>query len=525
MKSPMDIDVEPLQAPGAAAAARSALPPKPAGGKALMRMVTLLDRRGFHDLADQAIASKTDESAHEQVSAARDQMSVAPRHLVTGVEGKAKAPAARDAVSSDAAAIAELYAASAPNSDAAVPATAAPRSAETAAPAGPPTSPPTATGPQWQSLGPWTVPNGQTYGSSRVNISGRVSSIAVHPTNPARVLCGAANGGVWESSDRGASWAPRTDYATTLAVGALAYDRTNPNNVYCGLGEGNWWSWLGNGILRSTNGGTTWAPLCTAPFVGQGFYDLQVSQTDGQRIVAATNGGLYVSSNGGVAWTQRRNRATWSVAIAPGPVASAEMLAACSDGVYRSADGGTTWAAVAIAGAGVAAVIAVAGGEAVSATLAFGIVTAAVGASLACASPGERTSAGAGWAILAGLQFGVMLTLFGATGELGAFTAVSVARLTALVVLVPVLLSRRRPPTPRVVLRTIAVCGLVDALAFGAFAAAATRGPVSVASVCAAQFSTVSVIVAIVRAAGAAGQGQLAGIALTLVGTTVLAAV
>jgi drug/metabolite transporter (DMT)-like permease len=174
---------------------------------------------------------------------------------------------------------------------------------------------------------------------------------------------------------------------------------------------------------------------------------------------------------------------------------------------------------------GVAAVIAVIGGEAVSATLAFGIVTAAVGASLACASRGERTSAGAGWAILAGLQFGVMLTLFGATGELGAFTAVSVARLTALVVLVPVLLSRRRPPTPRLVLRTIAVCGLVDALAFGAFVAAATRGPVSVASVCAAQFSTLSVIVAIVVLRERPAKVQLVGIALTLVGTTVLAAV
>ena len=174
---------------------------------------------------------------------------------------------------------------------------------------------------------------------------------------------------------------------------------------------------------------------------------------------------------------------------------------------------------------GVAAVIAVVGGEAVSATLAFGIVTAAVGASLACASPGERTSAGAGWAILAGLQFGVMLTLFGATGELGAFTAVSVARLTALIVLVPVLLSRRRPPTPRPVLRTITVCGLVDALGFGAFAAAATRGPVSVASVSAAQFSTVSVIVAIVVLRERPAKVQLVGIALTLVGTTVLAAV
>ena len=174
---------------------------------------------------------------------------------------------------------------------------------------------------------------------------------------------------------------------------------------------------------------------------------------------------------------------------------------------------------------GVAAVIAVIGGEAVSATLAIGIVMAAIGTSLSCAAPGERTAAGAGWALLAGLQFGVMLTLFGATDELGAFNAVTVARLTALAVLLPVLAVRGWRPTPRPVLRRIAECGLVDAISFGAFAAAATRGPVSVASVCAAQFSTVAVIVAIVVLRERPAPVQLVGIGLTLVGTTVLASV
>jgi hypothetical protein len=60
---------------------------------------------------------------------------------------------------------------------------------------------------------------------------------------------------------------------------------------------------------------------------------------------------LYVSSNGGTAWTQRRSGAAWSVAIAPGPVATAEMLAGTAAGIFRSADGGATWTAVAITGA------------------------------------------------------------------------------------------------------------------------------------------------------------------------------
>src|SRR5438445_225999 len=121
---------------------------------------------------------------------------------------------------------------------------------------------------------------------------------AVDPSNRDHVLVGAANGGLWESHDRGASWTPCTDYASTLTVGAIVFDPSNPAIVYCGTGEGNWWAYLGAGVLRSTDGGTTWVTLCTAPFVGQGFYDLLVDPGNGQRLLAATTGGLYQSVNG-----------------------------------------------------------------------------------------------------------------------------------------------------------------------------------------------------------------------------------
>ncbi|HKH14088.1 MAG TPA: hypothetical protein VKA47_05470, partial [Solirubrobacterales bacterium] len=213
------------------------------------------------------------------------------------------------------------------------------------------TGPPQPTGPQWRSLGPWTIPNGQTYGSSRVNVSGRIAAIAIDPSNPAHILAGAAGGGVWESFDRGGSWAPRTDYASTLTIGALAFDRQHPATVYCGTGEGNFYAYLGTGILRSTNGGTTWSSLCTAPFVGQGFYDLLVDPADSQHLLAATTGGLYVSNDGGVTWTRRRAPTTWSLSMAPAGGPSAQILAACVDGLYRSTNGGTSWTAVTLPGA------------------------------------------------------------------------------------------------------------------------------------------------------------------------------
>lgn len=211
-------------------------------------------------------------------------------------------------------------------------------------------SPPTGIGPQWRFLGPYMMPNGQTYGDTRVVVSGRIAAIAVDPSNSNHVLCGSAGGGVWETRDRGATWAPRTDYMPTTTVGALAFNPSAPTTVYCGTGEGNFYRGQGAGVLRSTDGGTTWSVLAGNPFIGQGFYDLIVDRANGNHLLAATNGGIYESSNGGVAWTLRRAAWCWDLAMAPAGGAAAEVLAACSDGLYRSNNGGTSYTKVTLPG-------------------------------------------------------------------------------------------------------------------------------------------------------------------------------
>jgi ligand-binding sensor domain-containing protein len=211
--------------------------------------------------------------------------------------------------------------------------------------------PPTGIGPQWRFLGPTMTANGQTYGDSRVVVSGRVAAIAVDPSNSNHLLCGSAGGGVWESRDRGTTWAPRTDYMPTLTVGALAFNPTAPNTVYCGTGEGNFYARLGAGVLRSTDGGTTWAVLASSPFVGQGFYDLVVDRANGNHLLAATTSGIYISNDGGATWTLRHSGRCWDLSMHPAGGAAAEILAACVDGIYRSNDGGTTWTKVTLPGA------------------------------------------------------------------------------------------------------------------------------------------------------------------------------
>jgi photosystem II stability/assembly factor-like uncharacterized protein len=199
----------------------------------------------------------------------------------------------------------------------------------------------------WQEIGPRNVPNGQTYGTNRVDVIGRVSSIAVDPADPKHVLLGSAGGGIWESDDTGATWEPRTEQMPSLAIGAVTFDPTNSNRAYAGSGEGNFYSNLGAGVYKSTDGGTTWTVVASAPFVGVGFFDLVVDPATPSILYAATTQGFFKSTNSGATWSLRKAGQCWDISVHP-TGGSTEILAAFGDGLFVSTNAGSTFAAVAL---------------------------------------------------------------------------------------------------------------------------------------------------------------------------------
>jgi hypothetical protein len=207
--------------------------------------------------------------------------------------------------------------------------------------------PPRARALLWQDLGPSLIPNGQTYGSNRVDVIGRVSSIAVDPSNPKHLLLGAAGGGIWESADTGATWQPRADQMPSLAIGAIAFDPTGPTTVYAGSGEGNFYSQRGAGLYKSIDGGTTWSVAASGPFVGLGFYQLVVDRQNPAVLYAATTGGFYKSTNSGISWSLKRGGPCWDVSVHPSG-GSVELLATFTDGLFASANAGNAFTAVAL---------------------------------------------------------------------------------------------------------------------------------------------------------------------------------
>jgi hypothetical protein len=157
----------------------------------------------------------------------------------------------------------------------------------------------------WVQLGPTAIPKGQTYSAARVLVTGRVTSIAIDPSNPNIVYCGAAQGGVWKTVNAGQSWFPTSDNELSLAIGAIAVDPVNPLIVYAGTGEGNFSgdSYYGSGLLKSTNGGASWTMNATATFIGARFCRIAITPGLSTNLFAATTSGLFRSTNSGVNWT------------------------------------------------------------------------------------------------------------------------------------------------------------------------------------------------------------------------------
>ncbi len=244
----------------------------------------------------------------------------------------------------------------------------------------------------WKPLGPTPLSSDasgigqQDYGY----VAGRATAIAIDPADIGgnTVFVGGAYGGVWKATNAGSlspdpsavEWRPLTDDQPSLAVGAIAVQPqlSNPNPassvVLVGTGEANssMDSYYGLGILRSTNGGASWATIIqqdsthTHSFVGLGFSRILFSQDDPNRVVAAVGGtaqggieglaptgtsnlGLYYSTDAGSGWNYSVVTDN-GTAISPGSATSViyntgarKFFAAIRfHGIYSSADG-ITW--------------------------------------------------------------------------------------------------------------------------------------------------------------------------------------
>jgi hypothetical protein len=148
----------------------------------------------------------------------------------------------------------------------------------------------------WRPLGPAPIPVG---GGN----SGRVSSIAVHPTNSSIVYAGTAQGGLYRSLNGGTSWTPMLDNALSLAIGAIAIVPSDPSTIFVGTGEPEFSadSFFGVGLYRIQNADSA-NPIITGPlnqsttsadiFTGRAISEIIVNPSDPNTLFVTSTSGI-----------------------------------------------------------------------------------------------------------------------------------------------------------------------------------------------------------------------------------------
>lgn len=231
---------------------------------------------------------------------------------------------------------------------------------------------PTFTGTRWKSLGPTGV-NGFQSGIaiSAQPSAGRVTAVAVDPTNPNRWLIGASAGGVWETLNAGSTWIARTDGAPAMPVGSIAIARSNPRVIYVGTGDGNNTadSFGGIGVLKSTDGGLNWSRVASDVGRYGSIRSIWVDPANPNTLLVSVGSavfgriaapaptslrsafGVYRSTDGGATFVPViAGRQGYD--LAANPANPTQLYAALSDrnagqvagnGIYRSNDGGATF--------------------------------------------------------------------------------------------------------------------------------------------------------------------------------------
>ncbi|HEU4711644.1 MAG TPA: hypothetical protein VFS76_08775 [Pyrinomonadaceae bacterium] len=90
---------------------------------------------------------------------------------------------------------------------------------------------------------------------------GRVTTVTGVPSQPRTFYMGVASGGLFRTTDNGATWTPITDGKVPLgSTGSVAVADSDPNVIYLGTGSDGVRSNVstGRGVYKSTDGGQTW---------------------------------------------------------------------------------------------------------------------------------------------------------------------------------------------------------------------------------------------------------------------------
>ncbi|MCB0413316.1 MAG: hypothetical protein KDD50_03225 [Bdellovibrionales bacterium] len=169
---------------------------------------------------------------------------------------------------------------------------------------------------------------------------GYISSIAFHPSQSGVVWAsGDDASGLYKSTDYGATWSISNNVPVNQATFSLKFNPANEQIIYSP-------AHYGRGLITSTDGGSQWS-LSQAGLPSTGttkhLYDFTINPTSSTTLIAATEDGLYRSTNGGTSFSKLT--VSWGTAFRAATYRSdGRLYAGASDGTLKySDDNGDNW--------------------------------------------------------------------------------------------------------------------------------------------------------------------------------------
>jgi len=193
---------------------------------------------------------------------------------------------------------------------------------------------------------------GASFGAVSMPREWGIRALAADPATAGTVYAGTNGGGLFKSADAGASW---TASSTGLAGGisALVVDSRNARtllmssgtSLYCGV---ELWGAGGNGVYRSTDGGTTWSPS-TAGLAATGVTALAADPNNPDVVYAGVNGGtggVYKSTDAGLTWISVSSGSPIVTLLVDRAASGTVYAGSYGGGIFKTTDGGAHWAAI-----------------------------------------------------------------------------------------------------------------------------------------------------------------------------------
>ena len=198
---------------------------------------------------------------------------------------------------------------------------------------------------------------------------GRAITVAGIPGDPNTYYFGAVSGGIWRTTDAGATWKPLFEKEAVSSIGSIAIAPSDVNVIYAGTGEGCLRGNIsyGDGVYKSTDAGKTWKNIGLKDTRQIGRVIVHPKNPEVVFVAAIGHAfgpnqerGIFRTTDGGSTWTKVLyvNDKTGGIDVEFDPNNPNVLFAAMyqvqrlpwtflsggpGSGLYRSTDGGSTW--------------------------------------------------------------------------------------------------------------------------------------------------------------------------------------